>query len=374
MEKSIPRITQLDLIKGLAIISVVLLHSIPSPVQLYILAPFHITQAVPIFLIVMGITTGIYFYRRKVLTLNDIRWKTYFKEKGNRLILPLLPIFLISALYAYYTHTFSFNPLYFIGVLPQPGPGNYFISVIIQFVIVSPFLYIAFRCRPRLCIAGTFLLSFSFETYAIFTPPVVDSYFYTGLIFRWLFYFTLGLIIFDRFILKQNTTQIPELLFLASVVSLAYLTFMYVFEMLNLVGLSSLNIISAPYNWKYATVYSAFYPAYFLAVSFSSGHPYRTWVKWPDLLSTTIRRLGKASYHIFLVQILFFGFGLSFTAANFLALMSAVASTGGAIVIIAAGIGGIGLNLAATCGIGYAYYFVEEKINKARLKRIEADA
>ncbi|MCD2136738.1 OpgC domain-containing protein [Salinicoccus halitifaciens] len=61
----------IDILKGLAIIAVILIHSLPDEMLLAILSPFYIWQAVPVFMLLAGYNTAQSFQRRGFISLNQ---------------------------------------------------------------------------------------------------------------------------------------------------------------------------------------------------------------------------------------------------------------------------------------------------------------
>ena len=80
---------QIDVAKGLAIISVILLHSLELRFRQSTYATFHIGQAVPVFMILMGLNQGLVALRRP-LAFADLYTRLYFARRVDRLLVPLL--------------------------------------------------------------------------------------------------------------------------------------------------------------------------------------------------------------------------------------------------------------------------------------------
>ena len=87
---------QLDIIKFLAITSVIILHSVSIQTLRETYSDFHILQAVPVFFIVSGITLAISHKQRGCLKLNEFYAKEYMLLRCRRLLLPFAIIFVLS--------------------------------------------------------------------------------------------------------------------------------------------------------------------------------------------------------------------------------------------------------------------------------------
>ena len=92
---------EIDILKGFAIVSVIILHSLPSELLSSWISILTIYQAVPIFFILIGRNYGASYLRRRYSTLGAIYSKDYFASNFNRIVLPFLLIFLISFLFGY---------------------------------------------------------------------------------------------------------------------------------------------------------------------------------------------------------------------------------------------------------------------------------
>ena len=71
-------IPQIDLLKGAAIISVVIQHSVTKNQLSQTFSQFHIWQAIPIFFIIMGLTSRIYFSQKN--NIRSFDWSNYLAD------------------------------------------------------------------------------------------------------------------------------------------------------------------------------------------------------------------------------------------------------------------------------------------------------
>lgn len=95
---------QIDLIKALAIVSVLIIHSIPNYYSRLPISIFTIEQAVPVFLLIMGLNGTMSFKRRSYINLKQMYGLEYFKHRLMRFLIPFLIIF-------YVFNTWFDNPL-----------------------------------------------------------------------------------------------------------------------------------------------------------------------------------------------------------------------------------------------------------------------
>ncbi|MFC1945686.1 acyltransferase family protein [Chloroflexota bacterium] len=297
---------QIDALKGLAIISVLLLHTIPRNWLINIYAHYHIWQAVPVFFILLGITTAIYYQRHAL----NRQWKVgeiyswaYFLNRSERFLLAFVIIFAISLCYGIFQGGFYFGPLYIMGRLPVIGPGNYFASILIQFALVSPLLYFCYIRYPRITVLSMIALEIVFQVVVTYVPLFAETkYLYSGCILRYFTAIALGLYI-STGLLKENSAGLlaRRNWFILAIVPLS----------LWYLWLARTSQQPFPLFWSqssFQNVIAHFYPALLVLLTMRIT---------PSLFQCLPLRIlmlvGKASYHIFLVQILYFGFGLSLT-------------------------------------------------------------
>ena len=329
---------QIDILKCFSIISVILVHILPISALVSSRAQFHINQTVIIFFILIGLTLGISFNRKaqeKRLKLKNLYSKEYFLKKSNRLIVPFLVVYLLSLILGIAEHkTLYFGFFTLIGLLPVTGPGNYFFSIILQYIVVAPLIFFIYKKNPKLMLALLLLVNLIFELLifklAIFS---IYSYLYSACIFRYFFAIALGLYVSEEYTLNHRVRFFSRrnwLLFLPLPLSIYYLY----------IGIAKWQPWSfLRQDWGTHNVV-AFPYVFFITVLFLNFNR----EKWLNsLVARPLLAIGKASYHIFLTQMLFFGLGFSFSKP------SATVAT-----IIA--------DLATIIALGWLFYKSENKI------------
>lgn len=293
---------QIDILKGFAILFVIIGHTISfTSVKSLNLISFifilSIFQAVPIFFIIMGRNMASSFKKREYKHLNQMFNRNYFERRLRRIVYPLIIAFIISAVIGLLYHkTLYFGLFNLIGQLPLIGPGNYFISIVLEFIVIFPLIYIMFEYYPKLTLISCFLINLIFELISkqfILVPDV--SYLYGAAILRYLFLISLGIWLI-KFDFKQSLFQ-NKLIVVGFILSLVYLLFSF------FLGMFSNYFIS---TYQYTNLLAAFYPLVFVILGLKYLPEKSNFIPF-NLLAL----IGKASYHIFLVQIIFFGAGFS---------------------------------------------------------------
>lgn len=281
---------EIDFIKAFAIISVVILHilsSSGSKTILYnILAPYHIWQAVPLFMLIFGFT-----FRLSIEKNHNI--VKILSTRTIRLIIPLLVVYVVSFLQIF---IFDLHPVIdwhiFIGLLPTTGMGNYFITLYIETTIYfTIFYYIVKHFNKYFVILFSILISVVGELIA-FSIDVKDLYMYSPSVHRYTLLIALGYYFYDDINSKKN----KSLLILGGVSALL----IYMF-----------SISHHPF-WPYSEYSSAVlwgfqhFPYEFYTVIFALilMHLYKK-INY-KFFEKTVFIIGRSSFHIFLVQIFVF--------------------------------------------------------------------
>lgn len=337
---------QIDIIKALAIISVIILHTLPSTMSKSLIGILTIYQAVPIFFIIMGRNSGSSLKRKNEFSLNKLYSKSYFKSRFTRLIVPFIIIFTISLIIGLFLNkNIYLGSLSFLGYLPLTGPGNYYISIIFQFIIIFPIIYSLYRANPKLVIILGILISLFFE---LISPQIGilqnNSYIYKACILRYLFAIILGIWFIDNFKIKKVFNN--KYFLLSLIVGIGYIISYSLFS------------FEIPYfitNWQPQNFLTFAY-ALFLCVLGINYLP----AKVDNFFTELMKVIGKASYHIFLIQILFFGADLSLLSLFNLSLFTWNA--------FALGMLALAGNLIIILIIGLLFFYFETKITNEFFK------
>ncbi len=285
--------------KGLAIASVICLHTLTPRTLGEIGAHFHIWQAVPVFLFLLGLNGASSLRRHGGRGLRELYSRDYLSGRVDRIAVPFLAAFVGTLLVALLTHVphagaGALAGDLLTGVFPISGPGNYFVTLLFEFTVVLPLLYWALLRWPVATLLGCLALNVGYE---LLEPHVglFKSYPYAGGTFfaRFLFLVALGGFCAVR---PSGSVLRSRWLWLGAPLGIVYLAL----EQANAAVLSSTHLSL----WGNPLL-SAIYPAClvllgiaFLPVS-ARGFPARA-----------VALLGRASYHIFLLQIAWFGFAV----------------------------------------------------------------
>lgn len=134
------RISTIDFVRGIAILSVILLHTISEEVLTISHSTLHIGQAVPLFLFVS------FYLAFKGLDKNGSKLVSYYnvqriKRLLKQVVLPFVFVVIIQSIIRAIIgiEPFSFNDLIAGGAR---GPGSYYFVIYIQIWLIIPLVYV----------------------------------------------------------------------------------------------------------------------------------------------------------------------------------------------------------------------------------------
>lgn len=282
------RLVEIDLLKGFAIIAVILIHTWAVGIQLAIGAPFHIYNAVALLLLVAGFTSTYAYMRRGFTAFGQCYDIGLLYRRFARLLKPYLMLFFLQVviLFVLFHHTFDIGSVIISFFKGGYGLGAYFVPVIFQSIIIVPVLYLLALRNPDAMLAGAFVVDLFFEIlfYAGFISADLYSIFYA----RFLFAGALGVW------LAVSARRFTLMTGVFGVLSAAYIGIIYYTQILS--RFFSVNVFSGisesfAYIWTYILALTGF-----LYLPKKAENPV-----WRGL-----EQAGKASWHIFLVQMTFF--------------------------------------------------------------------
>lgn len=317
-KKSSTRLMAIDYLKAIAVILVIINHSLTNTQQLKVGGPFWISMAVPIFMIVSGFTYSMSASRHESDSFKDYFGRDILVKRISRFMIPFLIVFVLEILLK------SIVPLSFqsesmkksIPVLVSfliggAGPGSYYIPVLLQFVFVFPIIYSSYRKSTVKTVAMVFSIQLAFD---ILTNLLnIPGSIYRLLIFRYLSLIVMGIVLF--FNRKELIKRIRFVAFF-SIGSIIYAF---------IVNYTSYKPVVFTFWTKTAL------PMVFFAFSIVIWGMKVLEIKNTNWITGITSLMGRASFHIFLTQKLLFGFGLNkfFRTINF----TTLASTIGAVIL-----------------------------------------
>ena len=281
------RIEFLDYVKAVCVIMVIVTHydwaDKTSPCFTML-----INMAVPVFMIVSGYNFAMSNQKKAGGQIRRMYEWNVMKPKLIRFLAPFFAVCLIeiALLAAEQKHI---HPLR-IFLLGAYGPGSYYVPVMLQLLVIFPLIYAMVERSARLgiCVAGIANLLFEIAVRVF----AMDKYYYRLCVGRYLLLIALGCYLYLHPEARVKRSQMIGM-FLAG---LAYLVAVFGFDR---------KLLLFRY-WKTTAMPVAFY--IFPIVILLFRRFYHSHI--PGSFGVLFTWIGQASYHIFLVQMVYYHFEL----------------------------------------------------------------
>ena len=277
----------IDYLKGIAIIMVILTHVgfASDIVKTNFLFPYFIYMAVPIFMLITGFNYANSYIKRNC---NDFKQMYNLKlliTRFLRLTIPFIIILLLEYICHFpgiIKHSFMLN--FFQGGI---GRGNYYFPIMLQLIFIFPILYHYLKRFGRKFLIFIFLISLLFEIICATTN--LCNGIYRLISIRYFFLVSLGSW------LKLTPKISTSTLITSFAIGINAITlFMY-----------NAEIVSYPFNhWRHTNLIFAFYIFPIFAYIYYNF----AYKEINNIFGKVLQLLGKASWHIFLIQMFVFGY------------------------------------------------------------------
>ena len=144
MSQSSLHIDYIDFVKGIAAISVILLHTLPESVLYRSFAVYHIWQAVPVFLFI-----SFYLGFRNLEKKEDVIKGYYSNDRFKKIFLRIwLPLLLLAVLEAALFIVVGDKSRAIGSILCyNNGPGSYYVWCYMQIWLLIPLIYLLLSRR-----------------------------------------------------------------------------------------------------------------------------------------------------------------------------------------------------------------------------------
>ncbi|MFX1419046.1 MAG: acyltransferase family protein [Promethearchaeota archaeon] len=294
--------------------------------------------SIPVFLVIMGFNMGLSFQRHEANTLKELYSWRYFKSKILRYIVPFAILYGASTLIGLIIYRFNFDLMYTMqfspehgipnlitGILPFWGPGNWFIPVLLQSILIIPLLYWGFKKKPIITLILCFIIEIAMHLIVFFCigtlyPGGFISYPKVHILYVFMnsipFYLSaVGLGIWFSFGHKLNEKR-NWFIWLLFPISLIYLIANQFFGV-------HFVVVTGPNLWDIVPLIRGDY--HFLVFPYSAVLVLSALSILPNRVksnnriinatSNAISQIGKATYHILLTQIL--GYGIVFALLRY---------------------------------------------------------
>lgn len=277
----------IDILKSLAMIAVIFIHCVPREFLYASFSPYHIWQAVPVFMLLAGFNTANSYRKRDFETLAEFYNPSFMYKKVERLIFPFAAVWLGQVILLFlFKDGISFWQLLLQFPTGGWGPGSYFVPIIVQATLILPLIYLLMKKNLNVMTFVLFIISMMMEMVCLWLGVSEDLY--RILVVRYIFVLALGVWLAFNY-KKINYKWLAPM----AALSVIYITGVNYF---------GLKIIMEPV-WLSQHAPAFFYTLLLMLVCLKA---YK--VKGDHFISRTLIKIGQASYHIFLTQMVYFWF------------------------------------------------------------------
>ena len=291
-------ILSLDAIKAFAILAVILTHvgDIPDGVKRICLWPYTVIPAVPIFMICSIFAYCLAEDKKQGTILSWFSTKTFCKRIGYILIPFLVAIFATVAGICIIADASWLPPSSVFQMVMQggKGPGAYYTLLVMQLLMVFPFLRHAYNKNQMATVVTLVLVHVAYEflckTYKL------DTDLYQVLIFRFFTHFALGFLLYSYYE-QLKGTALPAVCILIGAIYLHY-TYWGDYRQVFVYKYVSVSLIPALYSFGILCYLFRLEPLLQRIQKSLIG----------QALLRPVLQTGKASYHIMLAQMVYFYF------------------------------------------------------------------
>jgi peptidoglycan/LPS O-acetylase OafA/YrhL len=283
--------SQISILKGICICFVMIIHSHQADKRLFPFYPLLFRLAVPIFIFIIGFNMRLSYEKNKTNSLKELYSFQYFKKKFKRFVIPFIFIFSISIIIILILGINIFDSLISL--------NHSFLYIIVQSIILLPLIIYYYEKNPKLtlkyCISINLIFFIICRILRILR--ILRNEFENFFIFSYLILILLGVylaksLINERKIFKSKFLIIGFIIgflfiFLSIYLPISYTSIIF-YKILGL-GYSTISIIGIFYLLGFLL----------LCLKYFSNNP-------KNVISKFIEYIGKASYHIFILQTTWF--------------------------------------------------------------------
>ncbi len=273
----------LDVAKGIAVILVIITHfSWEESERLRYLFPFWVSMAVPIFMIISGYVGTASYEKKGIETMAQAYHARLLLRKFLRYTVPFAIAYSVDILFcSIFDKRLSIHDIivyFFRGGIG--GAGTYYYPILVQLIFLFPVLYFIIK-RYKHGLFLCFFLNVMFEVLA--RACMLNGKCYRLLIFRYILLIAYGCFLYEN---KENSTNKNWITFLSGVVFIVATDYL---------GYIPVTVV----YWKRTCVYAILY---FLPLF---GYAMR---HWRGIHCAPLELIGRCSYHIFFVQMLYYNY------------------------------------------------------------------
>lgn len=273
--------SNIDILKAIAIFFVLITHFDWSVEQRqFIIFPFLINMAIPIFMIITGYVYSYSMKERLITNIGDAYKLPLISKRISRYSLPLVPIIiweLLNTRYATPSHPLEIFRWILVGTV---GDGSYYYPVIMQLIFVFPVIYFMIERYKQKGLWICLIVNIVYEILTWAYEMNIECY--RLLMFRYIFLIAVGVYAFHGYKINMIISILLMLIGTAFIIAITYMD--YETHILN---------------------------KYWATTNFLASMiivPFIVWVleRKKQIHIFPLEVIGRASYHIFLVQMVYY--------------------------------------------------------------------
>lgn len=284
MKNLTDRQTVLDVLKGICIIFVVITHyGWDENQRLVGLFPYIIDMAVPIFMIISGYVFSNSYLKKGIYHFEDAYDLSIISNRIIRYTIPFLIAYTIELIFFYLVG----NKVSLVGMIASFftggfGPGSYYYPEMIQITFFLPVILFSMRKNPRISL----VFWFGFNAFYEFIKTIVglDQGIYRLTLFRYSF-----LIAFGCFMYLQKGKKIKKAILVISFV----VGFIYI-------------LVTKYFGYQTKIINNDWRGTSFMAALYIAPIVMFIVYKFGAFSFRPIELVGKASYNVFLTQLVYY--------------------------------------------------------------------
>lgn len=285
------RVLSLDMIKGLCIVMVILTHvPLTNEVKKAIFYPFTILPAVPMFLMCSIYAFSLTEDRKNGDIFTWFSSRTFWR-RANRFLFPFLfsvGIIIAGLVLLSNLRRLAFASFFKLVFLGGRGPGGYYVLILFQLLVLFPFLRHFFCLNQIGTTLGLMAVHICYETLCKMWG--MNERVYNILIFRFLTHLALGFLLY-YYHERMKGTALPAV---AMIVRALYIIAAYYFGYRE--------------NLSYIPSMRSIFPAFYAFGALCYLLRTEAWLQKAGGWIKPVLYIGKASFHIMLVQMVYFYF------------------------------------------------------------------
>lgn len=283
-ESQTDRYPVLDVLKGICIIFVIITHyGWGENQRLYGLFPYTIDMAVPVFMIISGYVFANAYIKKGITHFEDSYDISIILKRIIRYTLPFLIAYIIELLLFYFEgvqlETVDIIAGFFLGGF---GPGSYYFPIMIQITFFLPIILFSMYKNPRIGLVFWFVFNAFYEF--IKTLVGLDQSIYRLSLFRYTFILSFGCFLF----LQKNKKINKALMWGAFAIGFSFIL------ITQYLGYKT-RIINT--DWSCTSFMVGLYIAPIVMLII---------YKFGTFSFKILEIIGKASYNIFLTQLVYY--------------------------------------------------------------------